>query len=205
MMASRLQDEKRPAPVTIHPSLIGDGVVTGALSAPMECDRSHTGSAGRVAGKATQQRFHSNRKGAILCSAGGELGVRTVGRPVTREFGRYIFVGAFAFACDASTLYVLTEFLRVHYLISAAAGFGLGLIVNYLLSRSWVFARRTLTNAPMELAIFSAIGIAGLGLNEAILWTFSEKLGIHYLFAKGVSGGVVLMWNFGARKVALFR
>jgi putative flippase GtrA len=130
---------------------------------------------------------------------------RPLGRPVSREFVRYAVVGAFAFACDASTLYVLTAFLGVYYLISAVVGFGVGLAVNYLLSRTWVFERRTLTNASMEATVFSVIGIAGLGLNEAILWTFQGKLGISYLIAKGVSGVAVFVWNFTIRKITLFR
>jgi putative flippase GtrA len=125
--------------------------------------------------------------------------------PVSREFVRYLIVGGFAFACDATTLYVLTAFLGVYFLISAVIGFVLGLMVNYLLSRSWVFERRTLTNTSVEVTVFSAIGIAGLGLNEAILWTFQDKLRISYLIAKGVSGVVVFLWNFAIRKVALFR
>jgi putative flippase GtrA len=61
---------------------------------------------------------------------------RPLERPVSREFVRYVLAGGFAFACDASTLYVLTAFLGVYYLISGVVGFGLGLAVNYLLSRS---------------------------------------------------------------------
>lgn len=130
---------------------------------------------------------------------------RPLEAPVSREFLRYVVVGGFAFICDASALYVLTASLGLYYLISAAIGFGIGLIVNYLLSRSWVFERRNLTNVPLEATVFTAIGITGLGLNEAILWTFQSKLGISYLAAKGVSGVAVFVWNFTIRKVALFR
>lgn len=120
------------------------------------------------------------------------------------EFIRYLLVGGFAFACDTTTLYSLTQFLRVNYLISAPIGFVVGTIVNYLLSRKWVFQRRRLKSTPAEVTIFTLIGVAGLGMNELILWTFQAKLGIYYLFAKGVSGAVVFVWNFGARKLALF-
>ncbi len=81
----------------------------------------------------------------------------------------------------------------------------MGTVVNYVLSRSWVFQRRTLQNTSAELSIFTLIGLVGMGLNELILWVFQSKLGVYYLYAKGVSGVTVFMWNFGARKVALFR
>lgn len=127
------------------------------------------------------------------------------GRGVRGEFVRYVIVGGLAFVCDASTLFSLTHFLGVNYLVSAPLGFIVGTAVNYVLSRKWVFQRRTLKNTPTEMTIFTLIGIVGLGLNEAILWVFQSKLGIYYLFAKGVSGVVVFGWNFGARKLALFR
>ena len=126
------------------------------------------------------------------------------GMGVRREFARYVVVGGVAFVCDTLTLFVLTQFLRVNYLVSAPLGFAVGTTVNYVLSRKWVFERRRLVNTPAEMTIFTLIGVVGLGMNELILWTFQAKLGIYYLFGKGVSGAVVLVWNFGARKLALF-
>lgn len=124
---------------------------------------------------------------------------------VRREFARYVIVGGTATVCDAVTLFSVTEFLKVNYLISAPIGFMVGTVVNYALSRSWVFQRRTLKSKPAELTIFTLTGVVGLGLNEGILWYFQSRLGVYYLFAKGVSGCVVLAWNFGARKLLLFR
>jgi len=121
------------------------------------------------------------------------------------EFFRYFLVGGFAFVCDTFILFSLTHYLKVNYLVSGAVGFLVGTAVNYLFCRSWVFKKRTLQNTTAEMTIFTLIGIVGLGLNELILWFFQSKLGIYYLFAKGVSGVTVFMWNFGARKLALFR
>lgn len=126
-------------------------------------------------------------------------------RGVRGEFYRYVVVGGLSTICDAFTLFSLTHFAGVNYLISAPIGFSVGTIVNYFLSGSWVFERRRLKNKPAELTIFSLIGVVGLSLNELILWFFQSRLGIFYLFAKGVSAVVVLAWNFGARKIILFR
>ena len=142
------------------------------------------------------QRARSAGAGTIF--HGAERGLRG-------EFARYVVVGGVAFVCDTGTLYSVTQFLKVNYLISAAVGFALGVGVNYLFCRKWVFKRRRLENATVEMTIFVLIGVVGLGLNELILWTFQAKLGIYYMFAKVVSGVVVFMWNFGARKLVLFR
>jgi len=120
------------------------------------------------------------------------------------QFLRYIFVGGIAYAVDFGSLYFLTDIIRIHYLISAAAAFILGLITNYILSIFWVFARRTLTNKQMEFLIFAIIGVVGLGLNEGIIWFFTALIHFHYLMSKVVSAIVVFFWNFFARKKILF-
>ena len=122
-----------------------------------------------------------------------------------QQFARYLVVGGLAFLVDLGTLYALTEFAGLHYLVSAAVAFLLGSAVNYALSRMWVFDRRVIQNTSLEILAFTAIGIVGLGLNEAIIWFIHEPMHFHYLAAKIVSGGIVLIWNFGARKFLLFR
>jgi putative flippase GtrA len=118
---------------------------------------------------------------------------------------RYTFVGGIAFIADFSSLFILTDIFNIYYLISAAVAFLLGTIINYSLSIIWVFSKRKILNKSFEFAIFSLIGIVGLGLNELIIWVFTEYVNFHYLISKIISAGFVLLWNFFARKFLLFR
>lgn len=121
------------------------------------------------------------------------------------QFLRYSLVGGMAFLVDFGSLYAFTEFGGLPYLVSAALAFVLGLCTNYVLSISWVFSSRKLGNRWLEFGVFALIGLVGLGLNELIIWQFTETIGLHYLVSKIVSAGVVLFWNFFARKYALFK
>lgn len=118
---------------------------------------------------------------------------------------RYLFVGGAAFIVDLTLLFILTNYLGVYYLISAAIAFILGLIINYFLSVKWVFNRRNLENRTFEFGIFAVIGIIGLGLNEVFIWFFTQDLQIYYLFSKILAAVIILFWNFFARKFMLFR
>ncbi len=118
---------------------------------------------------------------------------------------RYTFVGGIAFLFDFGSLYFLTDWLTIHYLISAALAFLIGISVNYFLSITWVFRIRTMKSVWMEIAIFTVIGIIGLGLNEVIIWFFTETAEFHYLISKLFSTVSVYLWNFFARKFVLFR
>ena len=118
---------------------------------------------------------------------------------------RYLFVGVAAFIVDFLSLYILTDFFGIYYLISAAIAFFLGLIFNYFLSISWVFNKRKLKNRHFEFGVFAAIGIVGLGLNEVFIWFFTQNLQIYYLLSKIWAAVIILFWNFFARKFMLFR
>ena len=118
---------------------------------------------------------------------------------------RYLFVGGAAFIVDFLSLFILTDFFGIYYLISAGIAFILGLIANYFLSISWVFNKRKLKKRHIEFGIFALIGIVGLGLNEIFIWFFTQDLQIYYLISKIFAAVIILFWNFFARKFVLFR
>ena len=117
---------------------------------------------------------------------------------------RYLWVGGVAFIVDYGCLFLLTEYVHVSYLISAAVAFVLGLTVNYLLSTLWVFPDSRLNNKMAEFTVFASIGLVGLLLNEVIMFVCCEVLNIHYMISKLCSTGIVFFWNFFARKIILF-
>ena len=117
---------------------------------------------------------------------------------------RYTFVGGFAFIVDFGTLFLLTTYFHVHYLISAGIAFIFGLVLNYFLSVKWVFNSRAIANRVSEFLLFALIGLVGLGFNELFLYLFTSIFGIYYLLSKIITSFIVYFWNFFARKVMLF-
>ena len=118
---------------------------------------------------------------------------------------RYVFVGGVAFVADYGTLFLLTHYAGVHYLLSAGIAFSIGLTVNYLLSISWVFNKNRSTKPWVEFMVFALIGIVGLGLNELIMYVATDLLHLHYMVSKLISTALVFCWNFFARKLIIFK
>lgn len=116
---------------------------------------------------------------------------------------RYFFVGGAAFVVDFGLLWLQTE-CGLSYLLSAAFSFAIGLTMNYALSVRWVFRDHALHSRITEFVFFTAIGVVGLGMNEAIIWIATEFAGLYYLGSKLISTAVVFFWNFTARKYLLF-
>ena len=121
------------------------------------------------------------------------------------QFVRYGLVSVIALAVDFGGMVLLVELFSMHYLVAATVSFISGLVVNYLLSRAWVFTERKYESRVKEFIIFTGIGIVGLLLNNSIMWLAVEKIGIYYIFSKIIATILVFFWNFGLRKMLVFK
>ena len=125
-------------------------------------------------------------------------------RTMALEGVRYFGASALALALDAATLAALVYLAGMHYLLAAPLGFAAGLALVYLLSVRWVFAERRLADARLEFALFALIGLAGMGINELILYVGVERFGLSPVAAKIPSAALVFCFNFASRKLLLF-
>ena len=123
---------------------------------------------------------------------------------LARQFFKYLVVGGLAFVVDYTILFLLARYAGLHYLLAATAGFILGLVTNYLLCIGWIFDQRSMQNTVHEFAIFTMIGIAGLGLNNGLMYVATDLAGVHYLLSKLLAAACVLIFNFGLRRYFLF-
>lgn len=134
---------------------------------------------------------------------------RSRGRPLPStlrgQLTRSVAVSLISFALDFGMLAFLTEVAGLHYLLSAGISFLLGTSLSWVLSVLWVFDVRTRSSKLLEYGLFVLVGVVGLGLNEALLWLFTDRWGVYYLLSKIIAASIVFFWNFGMRKTLLFR
>jgi len=123
---------------------------------------------------------------------------------IFHESWKYLLVSAVALVVDFGLLVGLTEWAKLNYLISAAIGFSVGLVVNYALSVTLVFSERRLNSRWLEFLGFFLIGALGLGLNEVLMKFFVETIGLGYALAKLPATGIGFVFNFVTRRVLLF-
>jgi len=125
-------------------------------------------------------------------------------RSIAKEGVRYFGASAFALAIDLATYSGLIYVAGVHYLFAAPVGFALGLALIYLLSVRWVFAERRLADRRVEFTVFTLIGLAGMGINELVIYAGVDRFALGPVPAKLVSAGLVFCFNFATRKLVLF-
>lgn len=125
-------------------------------------------------------------------------------RNLVEQFLLYVLTGGTAFVADFAILYALTSHAGMHYLLSATIGFGVGIAITYTVSVRWIFHFRSISDRRREFAVFSLIGVAGLLLNNALLYSLTEWGGLHYLASKLIAAAAILVFNFGLRRGMLF-
>lgn len=115
---------------------------------------------------------------------------------------KFGIVGIIAAIVDVGVLVVLKELLQIDVLVSSAISFSVSVVVNYLLSMSFVFKSKN-DNKVKEFIIFTVLSIGGLCLNQLILWIGVKFTSIYYLIIKVFAMVIVPIYNFLTRKIFL--
>lgn len=121
------------------------------------------------------------------------------------DLARYFLASLLALGADLATLSACLRLFHLSLAWSATAGFIVGAVVAYLISIRWVFRRRAFGNAPaFEFLSFVAIGVAGLGITQLVLWLGVTELGLLPEAVKLGAAGITFAFNYLVRKTFLF-
>ncbi len=121
-------------------------------------------------------------------------------KQLLKQIIRFGIVGVIAFLIDYSLLYVFTEFIHIHYLISSVMSFTISLIFNYIASIYWVFDVKK-KQTYKEVIIFVVLSVIGLGINQLVMYVMTDLWKIYYMLSKLVATAIVMVWNFITRKI----
>jgi putative flippase GtrA len=111
------------------------------------------------------------------------------------EFIKFAVVGTSGLIIDFETTYVLKEKARVFRYLASSAGFILAASSNYILNRLWTF-HSTNPQIFFEYSTFIIISVIGLGINNTILWIFSDKWKQNFYLSKLIATVLTIIWNF---------
>lgn len=118
---------------------------------------------------------------------------------------RYGASSAIALGVDVGLMMGLIEFAGLNYLYAAAIGFSAGCVVNYVLSKYFVFEDKSNNSETQTVVLFFSVGVAGLLLNQLVLYVGVDLLSTPTLVAKAASAGIVFWFNFLLRGIFVFK
>lgn len=129
---------------------------------------------------------------------------------------RSLVVGAVASVVDLAVMALCYEWVGLSDMLSTAAAFTVGLVVNFVITRLWVFTGSQM-NGVTEFLTFAVIGVIGLALSMLIVWVFNGPIADarllgswlppeRYIYPGRLTAIVVVFfWNFLLRKFIVYR
>lgn len=114
-----------------------------------------------------------------------------------------MIAGVISAAIEFVVLIALVEYRGISYLNSNIIAFTLTNVVNYVLSRTWVFGRSRIKKR-IELPMFLFFLLCGLGISQTTLWILVTYAKLDYRIAKVVAVGFVVVWNYTTRRHVVF-
>jgi putative flippase GtrA len=119
------------------------------------------------------------------------------------SFMRYLVVGVTSAGLEFLLLIVFVERFGLTPLMGNVFAFLITCILNYILSRKWVF-ERTGERKRVEFILFMVFVTCGLLISQLVMWIGVDQWYIDYRISKVVATGFVVIWNFFTRKYVVF-
>ena len=120
------------------------------------------------------------------------------------KFLKFCVVGLSGMVIDFSTTWLLKEKAKVNKYIANSTGFILAATSNYIWNRIWTFQSEN-SQIAVEYLSFILISVAGLGINNFVIYLLNDRLKINFYLSKLLAIGVVTIWNFLMNFIITFR
>ena len=109
---------------------------------------------------------------------------------------KFALVGIVGIVVNQVVLYLLTDGLGIHYLVSAVLASQVSTLINFLLTELWVFRGRDVPgHALVRYLTFNLLNVATLVVRVPTLYVLTDLFGVHYLISNVVAIGL----TFGIR------
>lgn len=116
---------------------------------------------------------------------------------------KYCIVGVVGTGVDVFSLYIFIEYERLPLIAATTIAFLLAVINNFILNKIWTFQSES-NNIRKLFIKFLIVSCVGLLLTNVSMYLQVEILEIWYIYAKFITSGIVLVWNFLANKYWTF-
>lgn len=119
-------------------------------------------------------------------------------------FWSYLFISVIATIVDVLFLFLLTDVVKINYLVSGTISFFLGTVVAYTGQKYFTFKDEN-KRIARQFGLFAFISIIGLLINLGVLKICVDVLGLHYMIGKVIAIGIGFFWNYTANRKITFK
>jgi putative flippase GtrA len=120
-----------------------------------------------------------------------------------KKFIKFCLVGVCNTALTFAVFYILSEVLRVNYLLGSFLGYIAGVINSFILNKLWTFQNRDKA-IGMQFTRFAVVNAISLGINLFIMYICVERLHIAKMAAQIIATGFSTVTNYLGSRVLVF-
>ena len=117
---------------------------------------------------------------------------------------KYVISGGTAAGIDLIILYILTDIFNIWYLLSACLAFVVAYFVSFYLQKFWTFRDNSRERIVKQMSLYLIVGVSNLGINAGGMYILVDKLGIMYILAQVIMGGIIAIGSFLIYKFVIF-
>ena len=117
---------------------------------------------------------------------------------------KYLAAGILNHTICTSVFLILTELLKIFYVISNTIVALIYLIVSFMMNNYWVFASRASVSILKKFKKFFVLYLINHVLDTLFLLLFTEIIGMKYIISKGICIVLITSWNFIINKNYIF-
>lgn len=121
-----------------------------------------------------------------------------------QDFSLYVIVGGIATLTEWVLFYFFNVNLEWHYIVATTIAYIISTLVNWVAGRLIVFKERN-TSVKTEVLAIYIVGVLGLLMNLFIMWFLVNLFDANEMISKIIATGVVFIWNFIIRKLAIYK
>ena len=119
-----------------------------------------------------------------------------------KKIHKFFYVGILSTLTDY-IIYASLIYVGISYIIAIIVGYLSGFLVNFIISRRYVFDKTKIEKIHFEFMAVLAISIVAIGINIFIVWGLG-LFGINHYISRVVAIGIVFFFNYFSRKVFVY-
>ena len=122
-----------------------------------------------------------------------------------RQFIKFAVVGVANTLINLCVLYILTDFFKVYYIISAVFAFVVAVTNSFILNKIWTFKENIKDRAVKKYWKFFLVSVCALLVNLFFLYLLTDVFKLYYILSQVIAIGISLWINFFGNKMWTFR
>lgn len=120
-------------------------------------------------------------------------------------FLKYLFSGGIAGLVHLLLLFLFTEILETHYLISTSVALFIVFWISFLLQKYWTFADRSSDRVGLQVVRYFLMHSVNFIANGVLMYLLVSMLGIWYMFSQVAVSLSIATVTFILNKKYIFR